>query len=749
MKRQRSISKVLSLVLIIVTVFWLRDIGQGQEVKPKGDPARADGQASLVVQLGHTGKISSVSFSSDGKYALTSSYDEKVLLWETATGREVRAFVGHLENIEVAAFSADDKYVLTGSSDCTARFWRTETGKEIRKFVGHSKAVKAIACSIDGKYVLTGSLDKTARLWETKTGKEVRQFVGHSNTVWSAAFSADGRYALTTSSDTTVRLWNVSSGTELCRLISFRDGNWIVVAPDGRFDTSNLEEIKGLHWIMSDEPMRTYPLEIFTRDYYEPRLLARILDGEKFKPIPSIATLNRARPEVTIVSGSRQKDNPDLVSISVKVSKGYDEFKQGDKTITRTSDVYDLRLFRDGQLVAQSPQFNPATRDAATQPDATPEQMRNVWREQARVKLDASGEQTITFKNIHLPRRADTKQVEFTAYAFNEDRVKSQTDRKIFDLPTDLAPVKGRAFLLTVGVNAYENRAWNLRYAVNDARLAGKTLSEGLRQSGEFAEVVNISLISDAQPAADAKPATKAGFKAALEDVARRARPEDLVMIYYSSHGYADRRGLFYLFPSDIGAGTAREITPQLLDRLISSDELSAWLKDVDAGEMVMVIDACQSAGTVKGEEGGEFKPGPMGSRGLGQLAYDKGMRILAASQADDFAFEADRLQHGLLSYALLKDGLGSRKADNKPKDDVLSMTEWLEYGERRVPVLYEAMRKNELGKLFRTEGGRGPVVTGQAASLRKKNSFQKPSLFDFAKKRKEVILTRSVSGKR
>jgi hypothetical protein len=46
---------------------------------------------------------------------------------------------------------------------------------------------------------------------------------------------------------------------------------------------------------------------------------------------------------------------------------------------------------------------------------------------------------------------------------------------------------------------------------------------------------------------------------------------------------------------------------------------------------MVMILDACYSAASI---ESADFKPGPMGSRGLGQLAYDKRIRVLAASQA-------------------------------------------------------------------------------------------------------------------
>ncbi len=54
-----------------------------------------------------------------------------------------------------------------------------------------------------------------------------------------------------------------------------------------------------------------------------------------------------------------------------------------------------------------------------------------------------------------------------------------------------------------------------------------------------------------------------------------------------------------------------------------------------------------------------------MGSRGLGQLAYDKAMRVLAASQADDVALEAQVKGegHGLLTYALVREGLLGRKA--------------------------------------------------------------------------------------
>jgi WD40 repeat protein len=88
-------------------------------------------------------------------------------LWDAATGEEVRQFVGHIDTVSSVAFSSDGRYVLTGSHDSTARLWDAATGEEVRQFVGHTNGVTSVAFSPDGRYVLTGSWDGTARLWET------------------------------------------------------------------------------------------------------------------------------------------------------------------------------------------------------------------------------------------------------------------------------------------------------------------------------------------------------------------------------------------------------------------------------------------------------------------------------------------------------------------------------------------------------------------------------------------------------
>jgi len=302
-----------------------------------------------------------------------------------------------------------------------------------------------------------------------------------------------------------------------------------------------------------------------------------------------------------------------------------------------------------------------------------------------------------------------------------------------------------------MGVNTSQNPAWELRYAANDARKIQASLEERLRKNPDYEEVVFIPLISDKSSRPGESPAIKANLKAVLDLLAgkpvpdqirsripqsggiQEAAPNDLVLITFSGHGYAGDHGVFYLLPEDVGPGQGMDATPEFLTRCVSSEELAEWLRDVDAGDMAMVVDACHSAASV---EGGGFKPGPMGSRGLGQLSFDKGMRILTASQANRPALESSQLEQGLLSYALVQDGLEQGKADYKPADRVIMLSEWMSYATDRVPKLYEEIIA---GGVRGTE-----LIPPEGISLlKKKGAFQQPSLFDFVKKQRDVMLVR------
>jgi hypothetical protein len=72
MKRNESLLKLLSPVLIILVSFGFQITVRAQGKNSNLDSAAPEKQARLIVQLGHSSSVISVRFSPDGKYVLTS-----------------------------------------------------------------------------------------------------------------------------------------------------------------------------------------------------------------------------------------------------------------------------------------------------------------------------------------------------------------------------------------------------------------------------------------------------------------------------------------------------------------------------------------------------------------------------------------------------------------------------------------------------------------------------------------------------
>jgi WD40 repeat protein len=776
----------------------------------------------------------SVDLSPDGTLVATASDDHSVGVWSSRKGDRVATLRGHTDHVFFVGFSPDSKEILTISLDGTARSWDPQTGKPsssirgaffsnpaaafspdgrsvalsdvrdvllwdpvsngVRRIGEHDHGITSFAFSEHGGRLLSGSMDRSARLWNVAAGGEVLRLEGHTGTVSSVTFLPPRKHRptrthlVTASQDLTVRIWDVEPSAapvrgevprarERCRLVSFR-GGWAVFDPEGRFDTNNLDEITGIHWLASDEPLRPLSAEIFMRDYYEPRLLRRVLDGETFRDVRSLAGLDRAQPVIQVTQ-IKAGSKPGTMDVTVEVDPFEGKITRRG-AVSPTRSVHDLRLFRDRQLVGQEP--TPAA--GKPPPDGVSDDELEAWaaatlvRPGGRVTVDArTGHQTVRFEGVRLPSVPGRK-VDFTAYAFNADRVKSTDGSARYEVPGNVSPARPRAYLVAFGVAGFSDPDWDLRYSAADARLVATKLGKALSEAGHF-EVVPVLLATD-RGAAGSPPrpgeaaATVANLKAVLDALAGRqadaralaavpnagrlaaATPDDLVVLFASAHGFTDTRGAYYIFPQDIGKprGLGRVVTPDLLDACVSSGELSAWLRDVDAGQFALIVDCCHAASTV--EQPG-FKPGPMGSRGLGQLAYDKAMRVLAASQADDVALEAlvKGEGHGLLTYALVREGLmeNGEARGGVPR----TLGGLLRYAEGRVPKLYAEVLKAAEGNkgvttrgttILVTRGGElvplGDNAAPPESTLRKEASFQTPSLFDYARGR-DVNL----SGKR
>jgi WD40 repeat protein len=152
-----------------------------------------------------------VAFSPDGKVLASGGRDDKVILWDPATGKQVRSFAGHKEGVNGIAFSRDGKLLASAGQDGAIRLWDAATGRE-RDWTKHREPpLNSVAFSPDGTMLASGGQSNAVRVWDVKTGKEPRCFQeppGHYIQV--VCFSPDGKY-LAAARTNKVDLWEVST----------------------------------------------------------------------------------------------------------------------------------------------------------------------------------------------------------------------------------------------------------------------------------------------------------------------------------------------------------------------------------------------------------------------------------------------------------------------------------------------------------------------------------------------------------
>ncbi len=678
------------------------NIKPGQIPNIQNMPNMADLSAMMsnvlgTVAAGTAGRtVTSVSFSRDGKILASGGIETKTnfdmaAMMGQATGNQKRP--KNQPTPDPNNILKDLKVETTGQ----IVLWNPATGQQIGAIKGHGKGINDVVFSRDAKLIASAGTDNTIKIWDVGTQRELRTLSGHIATIESMDFSPDGKLLASASDDGSTFLWDTATGEHLLTLISLDDGGeWMVVTPEGLFDGTP-QSWNQILWRYNQDTFNVAPVEWFFNEYYYPGLLSEVFAGKRPHVAQDISRKDRRQPIVKLsVGGANENISTRTVKVKIDIADA-----PADTDHPKGTGARDVRLFRNGSLV-------------------------KVWHGDAlKGQPAASLEEEISI--IAGPNR-------LTAYAFNTDNVKSK-DANLLLTGADSLKRAGTAWVIAVGVNEYANSQYNLKYAVADANSFAEELQRQQKQLARFANVEIVPLLND--------QATKANILAALRrlsgesgaptlkagplDKLKRAEPEDAVVIYFAGHGTAQGQR-FYLLPHDLGYTGDRGALDEnglktILSHSISDLELEDAVEGLGAGTLLMVIDACNSGQALEAEE---KRRGPMNSKGLAQLAYEKGMYILTAAQSYQAALEAAQLGHGLLTYALVEEGLKSGAADNEPKDGVVNAREWLDFATERVPQIQEQKMKESRGlglNIAFTEGE-------QKIADPEKRSVQRPRVF-------------------
>lgn len=606
-------------------------------------------------------KVTSLAFSPDGHVLATGGVESKSNLDVGAmmTGATQKRSKNSKQSQDPADLMKD----LKVEAIALVRLWDVATGQEIATIKGHGRAVTKVAFSRDGKLLATSSNENTITIWDVATRRELKTLSGHTASIDSLDFSPDSHLLASAGDDGATFLWDTNTGDHLLTLISLDDGGeWMAVTPQGLFDGTPLTWNQIL-WRYNQETFNVAPIEWFFNEFYYPGLLADVFAGKRPQVAQDISKRDRRQPTVNLsLPGETPPSGITTRTVKLKIDV---TDAPADNDNPKSSGARDVRLFRNGSLV-------------------------KVWHGDV-----LNGQRAISLEQEITVTAGPNRLV---AYAFNKDNVKSKDAGLTFAGAPGLKR-KGVAYIIAVGVNEYENGQYNLKYAVADAQSFGDEMRARQTQMGEFGRVEVISLINENATKANILSALKrlAGepgppsLKANLFDNVKRVEPEDTVIIYYAGHGTA-QAARFYLIPHDLGyQGDRTRLNEQGLNTIlahsISDVELEDAVEGLDAGHLLLIIDACNSGQALEAEE---KRRGPMNSKGLAQLAYEKGMYILTAAQSFQAALEAAQLGHGLLTYALVEEGLKTTVADKEPKDGVLVAREWLDFATERVPQMQE-----------------------------------------------------------
>jgi len=203
----------------------------------------------VMTLRGHSDVVLDVAYRPDGRQIASASQDETVKLWDTTTGREIQTLRGHAAPVVDVAYSPDGRHLASASIDMTLMLWDSASGQHLLTLRGHKNPVRGVAYSPDGRHIASASEDDTVKMWDAATGQEIRTLRGHSNAVLKVAFRPDGRQIASASGDNTVKLWDAATGQEIRTLRGHTQSiSGVAFSPDGCHIASGSEDQTVRFW---------------------------------------------------------------------------------------------------------------------------------------------------------------------------------------------------------------------------------------------------------------------------------------------------------------------------------------------------------------------------------------------------------------------------------------------------------------------------------------------------------------------
>lgn len=226
----------------------------------------------------HTGKITTVIVTPDGRHAISASEDQTMKVWDLSSGMELYTLKGHTKAVNAIAVTLDNGRVVSASDDATLRIWNLQNGMELFKIGGvfsdgHTRRVTAVLVTPDNQHAVSASDDKTLKVWDLQNGKHLCTFHGHNKEIEAMSVTHDGQRIISAAYDKDewvrtyiLKVWRLEHGGVTHTLKGLgplgtysRDVNAIDVTPDDRYVVS----------ASNDRTLKVWDLEEKRRGFFQ------------------------------------------------------------------------------------------------------------------------------------------------------------------------------------------------------------------------------------------------------------------------------------------------------------------------------------------------------------------------------------------------------------------------------------------------------------------------------------------------
>ena len=205
-----------------------------------------DAQAERLTLQAHFGPVTAVAVSPDGRRVISTSNDERMMVWDAETGEELC----HSEQEEIGEYAIGTAVATTpdgwraaiGSADHYVVVWDTERGEKLAKLESHAGDVTDLLVTSDGRRLVSSSADGCLKIWNLEDGSLERTLEGHYGSVTAIALVPGSGHVVSASLDGSFREWDLERGESIrarsaplggtTRLAATADGRYLVTSAE-------------------------------------------------------------------------------------------------------------------------------------------------------------------------------------------------------------------------------------------------------------------------------------------------------------------------------------------------------------------------------------------------------------------------------------------------------------------------------------------------------------------------------------